>query len=159
MLPLLSPAPAASSPAAPGVTPFNSADPWGSQLQTLFAIRAAIDANGWLAGDWTAERGAGGAYCNTFEGVQCDADKFVTGIKLHDSGDPLGGTLPSAQLLQQLPRLKGIWLANTFLTGSLPEDWGSLTQMEEIRLGRNQLFGRIPREWSGMTNLRELLLL
>jgi hypothetical protein len=153
----LTPAPA--GPPAPPAAPFNPADPAGSQLKALLTIRASIDANGWLADEWTEQRGGGGAYCTAFEGVVCDGEKYVTGIKFHDDGDPLGGTLPPAQALQQLPRLKALWLSKTFLTGTLPADWGSLGGLEELRLGQNQLFGRIPREWSGMTRLRKLLLL
>jgi hypothetical protein len=129
---------------------------FADQLDALLGIKAALDTKGWLA-DWTAERGANGAYCRTFGGIDCDSVGNVIHVTF-DDGDPLGGTLPSAALLAKLPRLTALWLANTGITGTLPPGYGALTQLEDIRLMNNWLEGSIPKEWAGMSNLRTLYL-
>jgi hypothetical protein len=133
------------------------AAPFESQLAALLAVKAAVDTKGWLA-DWTADRGAGGAYCVNFGGVGCDAAGNVVAVTFND-GDPLGGTLPAASTLAALPALTALWLGNTGTTGTLPPGYGDLRAMEDLRLMSNWLRGTIPREWAGMTRLRRLYLL
>jgi hypothetical protein len=152
------PAAAAEEPeAAAPAGPAPGGDSLQAQLSALLALKAALDTQGWMR-DWAAGRGAAGEYCARFAGVQCDAEKNVVGIGFRE-GDPLGGTLPPASVLKAFPRLKFLWLGETYLTGTLPADWGELDQLEDLRLGNNQLKGRLPREWAGMARLKKLYLL
>ena len=55
-------------------------------------------------------------------------------------------------------RVTRLWLAGNHLTGSIPAELGSLTNLKELWLGGNQLTGEIPAELGNLTNLERLYL-
>lgn len=53
-------------------------------------------------------------------------------------------------------RVTKIELENIQLTGSIPKDLGSLTNIQELRLSQNHLIGPIPTEFGNLKNLKLL---
>ena len=138
-------------------------DPFAPQLRALLGIRAAIDRTGGLAYSWLEGNGAGGGYCTNFEGITCDRDGNVQWIILRRTTGlggvmRLGGTLPAARWIWDLPRLNIIVLEDIGLAGTLPPDWGDLTQLQHVGLARNGITGPLPEEWAGLARLKVLLL-
>eukprot|EP00878_Enallax_costatus_P017634 GHUV01018528.1.p1 GENE.GHUV01018528.1~~GHUV01018528.1.p1 ORF type:complete len:342 (+),score=28.29 GHUV01018528.1:1360-2385(+) len=155
-------APTSPSPATNSTTPTilskTSDAQMELQLETLLQIRAALDATGVLAG-WNRAAGQAGGYCDWL-GVTCRAatktvEKLImwrgTGI------DGLQGTLPPATLLRGLPNLSTISITSQAgLTGSLPEDWSTLTLLETIEASNNSLSGTIPSSYGNLSKLSAL---
>jgi len=93
------------------------------------------------------------ASINTFYGVTLDANDRVTSIDL--SGNNLTGTLPTE--LGSLTNIQALNLRNNQLTGSIPENIGNLSNLQTIlSLGGNQLTGTIPIELGNLVNLERL---
>lgn len=78
---------------------------------------------------------------------------------LHNDAAPIGGTLPSGAVLLRMPYLTTLWLGNTGIGGTLPLEYGMLTQLEDFRAGSNLIQGQLPKEWAALSNLRTLYLL
>ena len=55
-------------------------------------------------------------------------------------------------------RVSQLWLYNNKLTGEIPTELGSLSNLEWLGLSRNQLTGEIPRELGSLSNLERLTL-
>ena len=53
-------------------------------------------------------------------------------------------------------RVTGLHLRGTHLTGTIPEELGSLTNLKSLALSGNQLTGTIPEELGNLTNLKSL---
>ena len=53
-------------------------------------------------------------------------------------------------------RVNGLFLGNNQLTGEIPTELGSLTNLERLRLSKNLLSGEIPAELGRLTNLTVL---
>ena len=66
----------------------------------------------------------------------------------------LTGTIPEE--LGSLINLKLLTLSRNQLTGTIPEELGSLTNLEFLTLSRNQLTGTIPEELGNLINLKSL---
>ena len=56
-------------------------------------------------------------------------------------------------------RVSSLFLANNNLTGEIPRELGSLTNLELLFLNNNNLTGEIPRELGSLSNLRTMALL
>ena len=66
----------------------------------------------------------------------------------------LTGTIPAE--LGSLTNLKTLWLSGNQLSGEIPVELGDLTNLTRLSLGNNQLSGEIPEKLGGLTNLRWL---
>ena len=89
-----------------------------------------------------------------WDGVTTNSDGWVTHLDLQ--GNQLTGEIPAE--LGSLTNLERLWLAGNQLTGEIPAELGSLTNLEGLSLNDNQLTGEIPAELGSLTNLEELFL-
>ena len=76
----------------------------------------------------------------------------VTGIRI--SGRGLSGTIPAE--LSSLTELSSLSLAHNRLTGMVPPELGGLKRLYELRLSHNRLAGTIPPELGDLPYLRIL---
>lgn len=120
-----------------------------SQLAALLEIKKAVDRVVILV-PWA--RGGSDDYCAWDGGnVKCDSRKNVVEINLGPLD--LRGSLPPVSALKALPKLTALRLESTGLVGTLPADYGTLTNLEVLSLAFNKLTGTLPPEWAGMTKL------
>ena len=96
--------------------------------------------------------GALGTECSWY-GVTCTGDSVT---KLSLSYNQLTGSIPAE--LGSLTNLQELSLSGNQLTGSIPVELGNLTNLQELSLGGNQLTGSIPAELGNLTNLQYLYL-
>ena len=89
-----------------------------------------------------------------WDGVTTNSDSWVTHLDLQRN--QLTGEIPAE--LGSLTNLERLWLAGNQLTGEIPAELGSLTNLEGLSLNDNQLTGEIPAELGSLTNLEELFL-
>ena len=89
-----------------------------------------------------------------WDGVTTNSDGWVTHLDLQRN--QLTGEIPAE--LGSLTNLERLWLAGNQLTGEIPAELGSLTNLEGLSLNDNQLTGEIPAELGSLTNLEELFL-
>ena len=89
-----------------------------------------------------------------WHGVTTDSDGRVTHLDLSDN--LLTGGIPAE--LGSLTNLRRLDLYRNRLTGSIPAELGSLPNLEVLWLASNQLTGAIPAELGGLTNLEVLRL-
>ncbi len=90
-----------------------------------------------------------------WDGVHVEGTPLrVVEIGLGDSG--LTGTIPSE--LGSLSNLTFISLGENELTGVIPKELGDLSSLEELWLDQNDLSGRIPRQLGNLSKLRGLFL-
>ena len=61
-------------------------------------------------------------------------------------------------VVNEANRVSELTLRNNNLTGEIPRELGSLTNIEQLRLNGNNLTGEIPRELGSLTNLERLTL-
>ena len=87
-------------------------------------------------------------------GVGNDPDGRVSDLSL--SGNELTGEIPRE--LGSLSNLERLTLSRNQLTGEIPRELGSLSNLERLTLSRNQLTGEIPRELGSLSNLERLWL-
>ena len=87
-------------------------------------------------------------------GVTNDASGRVNGLSL--DGKELTGELPAE--LGSLSNLQRLELGNNKLTGEIPTELGSLSNLQRLELGNNKLTGEIPTELGNLGNLEILLL-
>jgi hypothetical protein len=148
--PAPAPAPAPAVARAPAkATPSESR---AAQLRSLLGFKAAVDKQGTLA--WSAETGANAGYCD-FHGVTCNTQGNVFKISLFQA--KLGGRLPPASVLEGLTALRTIDLHTNGIIGTLPSDWGTLAQLEIIKIVVNPgITGPLPRSWAGLARLKVL---
>ena len=66
------------------------------------------------------------------------------------------GAIPSE--LRSLSNLRWLILSNNQLTGAIPSELGSLSNLEDLFLSFNLLTGAIPLELGGLSNLQNLYL-
>jgi hypothetical protein len=114
------------------------------EVAALLAIKRVLDPPGTALKDWQP---SSTSPCR-WTGVTCDAGgKRVTRIDLGwDAATrkprvQLSGRLPSGALLRRLPALVYLAFDSTGVSGSLPEDWSQLRQLEEVYLTSNKLSG------------------
>ena len=90
-----------------------------------------------------------------WEGVTVGGtSRRVTGLNLGGKG--LTGRIPAE--LGSLTNLEVLHLHRNQLAGAIPASLGSLSDLSELALGGNQLTGPIPAELGTLTNLEELYL-
>ena len=87
-------------------------------------------------------------------GVTVDYQGHVTGLSLWEN--QLTGTIPTE--LGSLSNLEGLDLWGNQLTGTIPTELGSLSNLRWLSLGGNQLTGTIPTELVSLSNLEGLSL-
>ena len=95
-----------------------------------------------------------GAPMGEWHGVTTGSDGRVTHLDLYDN--ELTGEIPAE--LGSLTNLVGLSLYRNELTGEIPVELGSLTNLAELSLFSNQLTGEIPAELGSLTNLQTLSL-
>ena len=77
-------------------------------------------------------------------------------VELHLWQNNLTGAIPSQ--LGSLSNLERMYLDSNQLSGEIPSELGDLSNLERLSLSRNQLSGEIPEELSSLSNLTELQL-
>ena len=87
-------------------------------------------------------------------GVTIDANGRVNGLFLGDN--QLTGDIPAE--LGSLTELEWMFLNQNQLTGEIPAELGNLTNLAHLRLDGNRLTGTIPAELGRLTNLTVLYL-
>ena len=90
-----------------------------------------------------------GVPLNEWYGVDTDASGRVTGMIFH--GNNLTGTIPGE--LGSLSNLLSLHLDDNNLTGTIPGELGNLSNLSELDLADNELTGTIPRELGNLSNL------
>ena len=90
---------------------------------------------------------------DAWQGVSI-ANNRVVGIDLW--GSSLTGTIPSE--FGSLTELQLLRLNDNNLTGEIPAELGGLANLQVLRLGSNELTGEIPPELERLTNLQSLSL-
>jgi hypothetical protein len=138
--------PAVVMPRSGPVTVMTSSSP-ADEVAALLAIKRVLDPPGTALKDWQP----GSSTACGWTGVTCDASsKRVTHIDFWDAGQntklKLSGQLPSGALLRRLPGLVKIGFAWMGLSGTLPEDWSQLTQLEYMSAHGNKLRGEFSME-------------
>ena len=88
-----------------------------------------------------------------WEGVTTD-DGRVTRLHLH--ANDLSGEIPEE--LGSLSNLRELYLNGNALNGEIPEELGSLSNLETLSLRDNELSGEIPAEMGSLSNLESLRL-
>ena len=89
-----------------------------------------------------------------WSGVDVDGQGRVIRLDLVNNG--LTGTIPSE--LGSLTNLRSLNLGANGLTGSIPAELGSLANLETLELSNNELTGSIPEELGLLANLESLAL-
>ena len=87
-----------------------------------------------------------------WHGVTTNSSGRVTGLDLYNN--QLSGGIPPE--LGSLTNLTGLFLFNNQLSGGIPAELGSLTNLTRLWLVDNQLSGGIPAELGSLTNLTGL---
>ena len=87
-----------------------------------------------------------------WHGVTTDSDGRVTHLDLRSN--QLTGEIPAE--LGSLSNLTNLNLSRNQLTGSIPAELGSLTNLTRLGLSLNQLTGEIPAELGSLSNLTNL---
>ncbi|MDE0477807.1 MAG: leucine-rich repeat domain-containing protein, partial [Candidatus Dadabacteria bacterium] len=105
--------------------------------------------------NWTNKTnwGSSGAL-STWYGVIANNQGKVFALLLREN--MLSGSIPPE--LGSLTDLGQLYLNNNMLSGSIPPELGSLTALRELYLNNNELSGEIPPELGSLTALRELYL-
>ena len=86
-----------------------------------------------------------------WHGVTADGSGRVTALDLTDNG--LSGMIPAQ--LGSLSNLEQLDLGGNELTGEVPEQLGSLSNLEQLHLRGNKLTGELPQALTGLTVLQE----
>ena len=87
-------------------------------------------------------------------GVTTNDDGRVIALVLDDNN--LSGEIPAE--LGSLSNLTDLFLQDNLLSGEIPAELGSLSNLESLRLGGNSLSGEIPAELGSLSNLEYLVL-
>ncbi|KAK2368146.1 putative leucine-rich repeat receptor serine/threonine-protein kinase [Trifolium repens] len=88
--------------------------------------------------------------CNCF----VPGDNFCHVVSITWKGQNLPGTLPPE--LNRLRYLQIIDLSRNYLNGTIPKEWGSMTNLLKITLPSNRLTGSIPVEIANISTLIQL---
>ena len=95
-----------------------------------------------------------GAPIGEWYGVTTDNNGRVTWLWL--DGNQLSGEIPPE--LGSLSNLENLDLAQNRLSGEIPPELGSLSNLESLELTQNRLSGEIPPELGNLANLAEMYL-
>ena len=140
---------------APSPIPTPVPSPTPQPIHTPETDRAALvalyDATGGT--NWTnSSNWTSDSHLSQWHGVSTDAAGRVTTLILEGNG--LRGSLP--QELGNLTQLQQLGLGFNGLTGTLPPELGNLSNLHTVTLSDNRLSGTIPRELGRLWNLRTL---
>ena len=125
----------------------------GDAASDRAALVALYNATG--GANWGRNRNwLSNAPIGAWHGVTTDSDGRVT--HLHLDLNQLTGEIPAE--LGSLTNLTQLSLEGNQLTGEIPAELGSLTNLTQLSLEGNQLTGEIPAELGGLTNLKGLSL-
>ncbi len=122
----------------------------------LVALYNATDGPNWTRNDnWLSDRPLGEWY-----GVTTDSEGRVTQLRFVGadglSGNGLSGSIPPE--LGSLSDLTWLSLQHNQLSGSIPSTLGDLNNLRWLQLYNNQLSGSIPSALGNLSNLQELTL-
>ncbi|KAG2443528.1 hypothetical protein HXX76_001880 [Chlamydomonas incerta] len=94
--------------------------------------------------------------CTSWYGVSCDGSGNVVDLSLPATSPRLAGPLPPS--LVQVRTLRSVTLSGNALTGTLPDSYSQMTQLEYVSVASNGagLGGMLPVSWSALTRLTEL---
>jgi hypothetical protein len=123
------------------------------QLTALLNVKRIIDTKGLLR--WT-----GTDFC-FWTHIKCNGANEVISINIWAGTGMtnLTGKLPNASVLRPLPKLVNITIGdNRGISGPIPDDWNTLVNLEDLRLGNNRLNGELPPTLNALTQLRTLYL-
>jgi hypothetical protein len=126
-----------------------------AECQALVDLYNSTNGSGWTVNtDWLDSY-----YVCTWYGVECtggdyDFDNNVKGLYL--SNNQLVGSIPSS--ISSLTSLTSLHLAQNQLTGSIPPEIWHMTNLTVLNLGTNQLSGSIPSTIDNLANLKSLAL-
>ena len=116
---------------------------------------ALLRAKAVLEGDGTALNWSVDVALTSWDGVTVSSTPSrVTRLDLSSRG--LTGSIPTQ--LGSLTNLEHLDLHSNQLTGSIPTQLGSLTNLQYLNLHTNQLTGSIPTQLGGLTSLQRLFL-
>ncbi|MBC6473959.1 MAG: hypothetical protein GDA48_15075 [Hormoscilla sp. GM102CHS1] len=106
----------------------------------------------WTGWDFSSETPPDVSVVDQWHGVTVEGSR-VTEISLYNS---MSGTLPSE--LGSLSNLQILNLNANALSGALPSELGSLSNLQSLYLGGNDLNGTLPPELGSLSNLQRLYL-
>ena len=106
-----------------------------------------------LVGGGTALNWAIGLPLKEWTGVQVNRNTQRL-VQLNLSDQDLSGSIPAE--LGSLSELGWLFLERNNLTGAIPRELGTLTNLQELRLRSNRLTGAIPAEFGNLANLWNL---
>ena len=123
-----------------------------NNLGLVSDCEALLAARDTLAGSATLDWSASTPIAD-WEGVTVGGmPRRVTGLRLNDR--QLSGTIPPE--LGSLSNLQYLWLSSNQLTGEIPAELGGLSNLRRLDLSGNELSGEIPAELGSLSNLRKL---
>jgi Leucine-rich repeat (LRR) protein len=129
-----------------------------SQQKALPRIAAALDHNNVLR-QHSWERYSSNDYCS-WTGVGCGAKSpSVAALNLDTAWGIKGlqGTLPAAAAFAGLDELTDLSIkSQPGIAGTLPADWSSLKQLQDVWLGDMSVTGSIPTSWGDLSMLHGL---
>ena len=125
----------------------------GPAVQDTIALMALYNSAG--GDNWTKNTNWGSAApLDSWYRVETNRDGNVTVLGLYSNG--LSGTIPGE--LGSLTNLEWLQLNENQLTGAIPTELGSLANLTLLWLNENQLTGEIPTVLGNLTNLTGLSL-
>ena len=146
-----------SAGTGPASNVFTGTTDAGNAASNADTDRAALGAlyNATNGANWhDKDNWQSGAPMGEWHGVTTGSDGRVTHLDLYDN--ELTGEIPAE--LGSLTNLVGLSLYRNELTGEIPVELGGLTNLAELSLFSNQLTGEIPAALGGLTNLEVLSL-
>lgn len=151
--------------------------PWQADADALLAFKAIlVGAPAGALADWSPDAGNPCSEA-AWTGVSCRGGRVAAldlagqGLRL-SSLEPLGqlaalqkvllggnsatnASLP-ASWARGLPQLAVVDLSGADVGGTLPEAWGALSGLKQLRLRGNSLSGGLPASWAALGSLAEL---
>jgi len=94
--------------------------------------------------------------CCLFNGVRCDENKSVTGLKLVHIKDDTANPAKVFEKIGNLKELTYLDLSNDNLGGNFPKEICGLTKLTNLNLSNNNLSGAIPYDCKALQNLQQL---
>uniref|UniRef100_A0A383VNV4 LysM domain-containing protein n=1 Tax=Tetradesmus obliquus TaxID=3088 RepID=A0A383VNV4_TETOB len=138
-----------------------------NEMEALVAFKDMVDEKrsvdqGWP--NWREAFATGTRYCDltVFDCEKVGGVDVVVGVKMFPvpvlvPPESLQGALPPARVLRGLPHLRSLYIEGfRGIKGTLPDDWGALTQLLSVYIVNCGLTGTIPASWAGMRQLRRL---
>lgn len=118
----------------------------------VFYFGSTNAAAGWVNNDgWMT-----GSHICDWYGVECTEGEgdARSPTRIDMKNNKMGGSIPDE--FGQLTDLQIIEMTNNELTGTLPMDLADSTGLRDIFLGRNSLVGTLPPSWTGLKDLHQV---